>query len=84
MSLKLQRKSAPMKGKATGASRKLHMNFLVRVCTVQVRQPQHLSSVPSAVTRSGPVGAAADLWGMMLKVLPESTRYLLELAASTR
>ena len=58
------------------------MNFLVRVCTVQVRQPQHLSGV--LVTRSGPEGAAADLWGMMLKALPESTRYLLELAASTR
>ena len=38
----------------------------------------------SVVTRRGPVCAAADLWGMMLKALPESTRYLLELAASTR
>ena len=83
MSLKLQRKLAPMMGKATGANRKLKVNFLVRVCTVHVRRPQHLSGVLLAVTMRGPVGAAADLCGMMLKVLPESTRYLLELAAST-
>ena len=66
MSLKLQRKSAPRMGKATGASRKLHVNFLLRVCTMQVRRPQHLSGVPSAVTRRGPVGDAVDWWGMML------------------
>ena len=51
MSLKLQRKSAPMMGKATGASRKLQVNFLVRVCTVHVQWPQHLSGVPSALMR---------------------------------
>ena len=61
MSLKLQRKSAPRMGKATGASRKLQVNFLVRVCTVHVWRPQHLSGVLSAVMRWGPVGAAADL-----------------------
>ena len=73
-----------MMGKATGASRKLQVKLLVRVCTVHVRRPQHVSGVPSAVMRRGPVGVAADLWGMMLKALPESTRYLLELAGSTR
>ena len=45
MSLKLQRKSAPMMGKATGASSKLQVNFLVLVCTVHVQRPQHLRCV---------------------------------------
>ena len=48
MSLKLQRKSAPMMGKATGASRKLQGNFLVRVCTVHVRWP-HAKAVGDEV-----------------------------------
>ena len=47
-----------MMGKATGASRKLQVNFLVRVCTVQVRRPQHLNGVPLAVTS---VGQSAQL-----------------------
>ena len=53
MSLKLQRKSAPMMGKATGASRKLQVNFLVQVCTVHVQRPQHLSGMPSVVMTCG-------------------------------
>ena len=83
-SLKLLRKSAPRMGKATGASRKVHMNYLVQVRTVHIRRPQQWRGLPSAVIRRGPVGSAEDLWGRMLKEMPESTRYCLELATSTR
>ena len=83
-SLKLLRKSAPSTGKATGASRKVHKHSLVRVRTVHMRRPQQVSGLPSTVIRCGPVGSAEDLWGRMLKALPESIRYCLELATSTR
>ena len=83
-SLKLLRKSAPKMGKATGASRKVQENSLVMVQTEHVQRPQQWRSLPSAVIGRGPVGSAEDLWGRMLKALPESTRYRLELATSTR
>ena len=83
-SLKLLRKSAPSIGKATGASRKVQENCLVLVQTVHIRRPQQWRGLPSAVIKCGPVGSADDLWGMMLKALPESIRYHLELATSTR
>ena len=83
-SLKLLRKSAPRIGKATGASRKVQENFLVWVQTEHVQRPQQWRGLPSALIRHGPVGSAEDLCGRMLKTLPESTRYGLELATSTR
>ena len=57
ISLKLQRKSAPRMGKATGACRKLHVNCLVLVRMVHVRRPQQRNGVPSDVTRRRPVGS---------------------------
>ena len=78
------RKSAPRMGNATGASRKVHANSLVQMRTVHVRWPQQLIGLPSAVIRHGPAGSAEGLWGRMPKELPESTRYHLELATSTR
>ena len=83
-SLNLLTKSAPSMGNATGASRKVQENCLVLVRTVRVRLPQQWSGLPSAVISLGQVGSAEDLWGRMLKALPESTRYRLELATSTR
>ena len=71
-------------GKATGASRKVHMNCLVLVRTVHVRRPQQVIDLPSAVIRCGPLGSAEDLRGRMLKEPPESIRYCLEVATSTR
>ena len=71
-------------GKATRASRKVQENYLVRMQTEHVWQPQQWRGLPSAVIKRGPVGSAEDLWGRIMKALPESTRYCLELATSTR
>ena len=83
-SLKLLRKLAPRMGKATGASRKVQGDSLVLVRTEQVWRPQQWRGLLSAVIRRGPVSSADNLWGRMLKALPESARYRLELATSTR
>ena len=56
-SLKLQRKSAPKMGKATGACRNVHVKCLALVRMVRVQLPQHRNGEPSAVTRRGPVGS---------------------------
>lgn len=64
--LEIAEKISSNDGQATGASRKFQVNYLVRVCTVNVRWSQQVSGVPLVVMRRGPVGAAGDLWGIML------------------
>ena len=68
------RKSAPRIGRSTAARRKENSNRRPPNCRGSTRDPQAGHGRPSAISRRGPEGGAADLCGKTEREAPVSTR----------